>query len=166
MSFDNFIPRGRFGKVGAENFALYVNSGPVVELDNTDQFIWLLRTPVEPYIHFVFEFQSSKNGEIIFTRNPIITDVGTSCECDNNNDNIDAACQMQIYHQPTYSNIGDVFFSAVIGTDSTAVVQPTGGKYERERKRVLKRDTDYILGYRSLADGNRMSHLFTFAEEA
>lgn len=166
MVFDNFFPRGRFGKAGETNFDIFVAGGDIHTLDTDEEFAWLVRTPVDPYIHFVFEFQASKNGEIRFYKEPTVSAVGTPCPCDNNNDNIEATPELLIYGQPTVTGTGTCFFAAVIGTDSTAVVQPSGGKYDRLRKRVLKRDTDYLLIFKSLTDGNRMSHLFTFAEES
>lgn len=165
MPFDNFFPKGRFGKSGACDFDIFVAGGDIHVLDTNEEFKWLIRTPVETYIHFVFEFQASKNGEIRFYKEPTVSALGTQCSCDNNNDNIETTPELLLYKQPTVTGMGTCFFSAVIGTDSTAVVQPSGGKYDRLRKRILKRDTDYLLSFKSLSDSNRMSHLFTFAEE-
>lgn len=168
MPFENFFPKGRFGKMGAQNRSIFVSSGPGFMLDTDEQMVWLLRTPVNPYIFFVFEFQSSLNGSITFYKNPTITTTGTLCDCDNNNDNIDETPQLQVYHDPTYSATGDTVFSVVVGTDGNPAnnVPNVGGTYGRQRGRILKRDTDYLLSYKSLADNNRVSHLFTFAEEA
>lgn len=167
MSFENFFPKGRFGRSGEANRNIFVSSGPSFTLDTDEEMIWLLRTPVDPYVFFVFEFQSSKNGEINFYRNPTLTILGTLCVCDNNNDNIEETPQLQVYHDPTYSDLGTNFFSSVVGTDGDPAnnIPEVGGTYDRRRGRILRRDTDYLLSFKSLADLNRVSHLFTFAEE-
>lgn len=168
MPFENFFPKGRFGRSGESNRNIFVSSGPCFTLDADEEKVWLLRTPAEPYVFFVFEFQSSRNGEINNYRNPTITTPGALCVCDNNNDNIDDTPQLQVYHEPTYSDVGTNFFSVVVGTDGDPAnnIPDVGGNYNRRRGRILRRDTDYLLSFKSLADNNRVSHLFTFAEES
>ena len=167
MSFENFFPKGRFGKTGLHDRNIFVSSGPSFTLDTDEEMVWLLRTPAETYVFFVFEFQSSRNGEINQYRNPTITTPGTLCVCDNNNDNIDATPELQVYHGPAYSATGDNFFSVVLGTDGDPAnnIPDVGGTYDRRRGRILRLDTDYLLSFKSLSDDNRVSHLFTFAEE-
>lgn len=167
MPFENFFPKGRFGKMGTHNRSIFVSGGPIITLNSGIEKAWLLRTPATPYVFFVYEFQASRNAQVDFYRSPTITDTGTLCICDNNNDNIDETPNLQVYYDPTYTSPGTHPFCTVLGTDGDPAnnIPDVGGCYDRRRGRVLKRNTDYLLIFKSLADNNRVSHLFTFAEE-
>lgn len=130
------------------NYSFCWEVSSVVSAINQD---CLIRTPASKYIHFIFDFNASRNGSLYFYENVSVSAVSVATQLSINNSNRGSSntSLLSTYIWPSISAVstGILLTNYTMGSDSTPLGHNVVLEYARANEYVLKQNEDYLIRF-------------------